>query len=357
MMKILQIENKAGKLKLNEYVHKDSVDRLIQEIETVFGATAASNGADFGELTNSIENAADSLEIEIHSPGGSVLDGHRIYNAITKMRERGVHVTAKIDTLAASMASVIAMAADKVQIVSNGRMMIHEVSSITAGNAEDHANAAKLLDDMSEQIAEIYANKTNGDKGKIRKLMKKETWMNAEQALEAGFADEILKSKFDTKTESKNMNILDRLTSPSNEESLAKIEALENAAQAHETELSEINGKLTIAENALQEAVTGWTEVKNSLATAQARVSELEAKTTEQEAKIAELEEAAVVSAERISNEASRILGNSGGTALDDAENDDEKPTDFLAQYRELQKTNPREATAFWEANKSKIIK
>ena len=107
-MEHLQIENKAARLKLNESVHKGSIDRLVEEIEQVFGARAAEAGIVTGEITNCIENAADTLEIEINSGGGSVLDGYVLYNAILDMRERGVEVTANV-SLAASMASVIAI--------------------------------------------------------------------------------------------------------------------------------------------------------------------------------------------------------------------------------------------------------
>jgi ClpP class serine protease len=102
-MTILTIENKAGKVRLNESINPDSMTRLIDEIGLVFGAKAAANGADFGEITNCIENAADSLELEIHSPGGSVLDGYKLYHALLELRGRGVFVTATINSLAASM--------------------------------------------------------------------------------------------------------------------------------------------------------------------------------------------------------------------------------------------------------------
>lgn len=311
-MQILTIENKAGKVRLNEGVHSESVSRLIEEIGMVFGATAASNGADFGELTNCFENAADTLDIEIHSPGGSVLDGYKLYHSLLELRERGVYVTATINSLAASMASVVAMAANKIRMVKGGRMMIHEVSTKTAGNAEDHANAAELLNGMSQEIAEIYAERTGKDADDMRKRMKKETWMDANTALAEGFIDEITDPKFDTKKKAKNMNLLDRLTSPSNEEAIAKIEALENAAQAHESEIAEFQGKLTVAENALQEAATGWQEAKTALESATAKVSELESFKTEAEAKISELTEAAAKTNEKVSVEASRLLAATG---------------------------------------------
>ncbi|MFA9263256.1 MAG: hypothetical protein ACEQSB_08145 [Undibacterium sp.] len=103
-MNLIEITNKAGKIKLNDIVMQPVMDRLISEIGKIFGAKAAENGDYSGELTNCAENAVDTLEIEIHSPGGSVLDGYVLYNEILGLRKRGVHVTATVNSLAASMA-------------------------------------------------------------------------------------------------------------------------------------------------------------------------------------------------------------------------------------------------------------
>lgn len=113
-MKTIEIENKQGKVRLNETVTPDSIGRMIEEIGRLFGAKAAADGADFGMIMNAAENAVDVLDIEINSPGGSVFDGYTIYNEIGSLRSRGVVVNARITGMCASMASVIAMACDKV---------------------------------------------------------------------------------------------------------------------------------------------------------------------------------------------------------------------------------------------------
>lgn len=307
-MELLTIENKAGKVHLNESVNPDSITRLIDEIGLVFGAKAAENGADFGEITNCIQNGADSLELEIHSPGGSVLDGYKLYHALLELRGRGVFVTATINSLAASMASVIAMAADKIRMVSGGRMMIHEAFNVVAGNAEDMARAAKLLDEISSEIADIYADKTGAKPAEMRDMMRNETWMGADEAKAKNFIDEIITSKFDTKQKGKSMNILDRLTSPASAEALAEIDTLKAEVSSRESELSELTNKVSVAESALQEAATATAELRNNLATAAAHVTELEAIA----ARVPELEAAAVVTAEKIANEAARLLAASG---------------------------------------------
>lgn len=332
-MSIIEIQNKAGKVRLNESVNPDSMSRLIEEIGQVFGAQAVANGAEFGEITNCIENAADTLDIEIHSPGGSVLDGYKLYYSLIELRKRGVYVTATINSLAASMASVIAMGADKIRMVKGGKMMIHEASNVVAGNAEDFARMAKLLDEISGEIAEIYASKTGDEPETMRDLMKKETWMGAEEAMKRKFIDEILDAKFDT-VKKKSMNILDRLTSPAAPEALARIEELENAAQGHETIVSELTGKLELAENALQGAATEAAELRNSITSLKEEIETLKVEA----AKIPELESAAKATEEKTKLEAARLLAASGHPSpleiVDDGK--DESNTLTLAEFNAL---------------------
>jgi ATP-dependent protease ClpP protease subunit len=222
-MNLIQIENKAGKIRLNDIVMQPVMDELIAEIGKIFGAKAASEGIYTGELTNYAENAVDELEIVIHSPGGSVLDGYTLYNEIKALRARGVVVTATINSLAASMASVIAMACDKIQMVPNGRMMIHEVKQGVHGDADKLADAAKTCDSMSQEIAEIYAERTGSTVSDMRAMMKKETWMGAKDALAGRFIDAIVDIRAANPTKNA-MNIL-KMLFPGNEAEISQVEA------------------------------------------------------------------------------------------------------------------------------------
>jgi hypothetical protein len=96
MNQIIQIENKGGKVKLNEAVTGDSIKRMIDEIGRLFGAKASAEGANFGEIMNAADNAVDVLDIEINSPGGNVFDGYTIYQEIKSLRDRGVTVNVTI---------------------------------------------------------------------------------------------------------------------------------------------------------------------------------------------------------------------------------------------------------------------
>ncbi len=351
-MQLLTIENKAGKVRLNESVNPDSMSRLIDEIGLVFGAKAAENGADFGEITNCIENAADTLDLEIHSPGGSVLDGYKLYHALLELRGRGVYVTATINSLAASMASVIAMAADKIRMVKGGRMMIHEASQVMSGNAEDFARAAKLLDEISGEIADIYAGRTGSDADEMRDLMKKETWMGADEAMERKFIDEIVAGKFDTPKKGKGMNILDRLISPASAEAIEQLESLKAEVASKDTELAELSNKVTVAESALQEAATATAELRNSLASAQAEIDGLKAEV----ARIPDLEAAAEVTRERISNEAATLAASVGlPEALPDANNSSTENASATPHLDKFESLKGSEATAYFKEFKKQI--
>jgi len=302
MNSLIQIDNKSGKLKLNEAITQDSIKRAIDEIGKLFGASAVANGANFGEIMNYSENAVDVLDIEINSPGGSVFDGYTIYQEIKSLRDRGVVVNAIITGMAASMASVICMACNNVAMVKHGRMMIHEASSGAQGNAAELRKTADLLDGVSANIAEIYAEKTGESPEKMREMMRVETWMGAKDALAMKFIDEIIDIR-NLATKSEGMTLLSRLF-PGNDE-VSKLEAsitqIDNLSNQIENLTNEVSGlKLdivakdqTIAENAatigtLQETVTKFeTEAKASaetIATLTAEVDKAKNSATEQAA-------------------------------------------------------------------------
>lgn len=140
-------------------------------------------------------NALDAKKIDLHmsSPGGEIFDGIAIYNAI---KQHSAEITVYVDGLAASAASFIAQGGDKLVMARNAQMMIHDGIAFGYGNAADHREIATLLDDISDNIADIYAQaaKRRGNETTLeqyRDLMREETWYNGKEALEAGLADEI----------------------------------------------------------------------------------------------------------------------------------------------------------------------
>ena len=136
-----------------------------------------------------LEADSGDITVWINSPGGNVFAAAEIY---TMLRDYQGAVTVKIDAIAASAASVIAMAGNKVLMSPVAMLMVHDPSTIAMGNARDMEKAIRTLNEVKESIINAYAFKTGLTHSRIAKLMENETWMNAKKAVELGFADEIL---------------------------------------------------------------------------------------------------------------------------------------------------------------------
>lgn len=142
----------------------------------------------FRETLEKYKNV-DNINLYINSLGGSVLEGVSIYN---QLRRHPAKVTAYIDGFACSVASVIAMAADKVIMPKNAVMMIHNAWAVASGNAKELRKAADDLDVLNEAGRNAYLLKSAGKiaEEELVKLMDAETYLTAEQCMEYGFADE-----------------------------------------------------------------------------------------------------------------------------------------------------------------------
>ena len=128
------------------------------------------------------------IDVRIHSPGGDVFEGMAIYNLL-KNHPAVVH--AHIDGLAASMASVIAMAADVIHMPENAMMMIHKPWGIQGGDADDMRQYADLLDKVEGSLTSAYVKKSGKSEDEIKVLLKSETWYTGAEAVQAGFADQL----------------------------------------------------------------------------------------------------------------------------------------------------------------------
>lgn len=129
------------------------------------------------------------ITVWINSPGGDCVAAAQIYNMLM---DYPADVTVKIDGIAASAASVIAMAGTKVCMSPVSLIMIHNPLTIAMGDSEEMKRAIKLLNEVKESIVNAYEIKTGLNRDKISRLMDEETWMNANRAKELGFCDEIL---------------------------------------------------------------------------------------------------------------------------------------------------------------------
>ena len=138
-----------------------------------------------------IENLGDveNITLHINSPGGSVFSAVAIANTLKNHKAK---VIANIDGLAASAATIITSACDTVRMPKNALFMIHNPITFAYGNNQEMQKTVKMLDKVKNSIIETYLNKTKTDKETLSELMDNETWMNAEEAKEYGFIDEIL---------------------------------------------------------------------------------------------------------------------------------------------------------------------
>ncbi|WP_051854083.1 MULTISPECIES: head maturation protease, ClpP-related [unclassified Streptomyces] len=158
---------------------------LYDEVGGWFGATADEFIADLRGIT------APNLRVRVNSPGGSVFEGIAIANAL---RSHPAQVTVQVDGIAASIASVIAMAGDRIEMAPNTMLMIHDASGVCMGNAADMEEMAELLDLISDNIADAYATRAGGTRDEWRARMKAETWYLPEDAVTAGLADEAVQA-------------------------------------------------------------------------------------------------------------------------------------------------------------------
>ena len=142
------------------------------------------------DFATSLKEIPDDHEItvRINSPGGSVFDGYAIYNAL---KSRAAQVTTRVEGLAASMASIVALGGSKVTAAANSMFMIHNPWSCAAGDGEELRKAAELLDKLAGQLVGIYAGKCGKSEDEVRKAMDDETWFTAAEAKAWGLVDEI----------------------------------------------------------------------------------------------------------------------------------------------------------------------
>jgi len=157
------------------------------------------------DFIDALNQHTGDITIHLDSPGGSVTDGLAIHNAILNYDGE---VTVHVDTLCASIATVVACAADKVVMNSNGKYMIHRAWTVAMGNCRDFRSMADIMEMMDKDIAETYVAKAGGEAEDWLALMDKETWFDAESALQAGLIDEIIEMKKKYKDEEPKASVI-----------------------------------------------------------------------------------------------------------------------------------------------------
>lgn len=163
------------------------VDDETAAFYSFFGIPSASPSA-VAQILNDGDDD-DDVEVNIASNGGDVFSASEIY---TMLRQSKANVTVNIQGLAASAASVIAMAGNKVNISPTAQLMIHQASSYGGGNKDDLAHEINVLDGIDKSIANAYESKTGMPQGDLLNMMAQETWIGAQEAVDKGFADAIM---------------------------------------------------------------------------------------------------------------------------------------------------------------------
>ncbi|WP_407094575.1 head maturation protease, ClpP-related [Ruoffia sp. FAM 24228] len=133
-----------------------------------------------------VGDSKQDIIIKLNSPGGDVFEGIATYNYLNELDN---HVTIEVTALAASAASIIAMAGDEIVMCMGSQMMIHEASTVTWGNKADHYKTINALETIDSSIVSVYAEKTGIDRDEITDWLSGETWFTAEEAVEKGIAN------------------------------------------------------------------------------------------------------------------------------------------------------------------------
>ena len=257
---------------------------LFNDIGT-FGITAQSFIDEIKEYEN------QELNIHINSLGGEVFEGMAIYSIIQRRKAK---TTVYIEGIAASIASVIALAADEVIMSDNSLLMIHNAWGGTQGDAKDMRKQADVLDKITNEIAEVYVKKTRLPYNEIIEMMSEETWLTAEEAVALGFVDSIsepikVAAKYDVSrfknitnkkmekilslTEKKKIKMTEELKNWFNskvDEIIAKVKDSDNTTETAEN----VEVEVKLADN--EEIMNKISEFEGTISTLNNSVAELE---------------------------------------------------------------------------------
>ena len=251
-------------------------------------------GVDAKSFINEIKQIPNdtSVLLRINSPGGSVIDGLAIYDAISRMPQK---VTARIEGIAASMASVIALAADEVIMSENSLYMIHNVWGGEVGDSDDLRKAADLMDKMGERLINIYVSKTGQTEEQIRSWMNEETWFNSSEAQEAGFINLVeepikMAAMFDIKKyDYKNTSLVEKLFNNQKKGKMEKefenlktfiSDMFNKTSETKEVKIldnQEVSNKMIAIEESIEESSKAIVELNGSIVEKDGYIATLEA--------------------------------------------------------------------------------
>ena len=251
------------------------------------------------------------ITIRMNSVGGSVFDGLAIYNVL---RSHQGYVKVKIEGLSASIASIIALAGDDIEMAENGFFMIHNPFGKSMGGADDMRKTADLLDKIKQELINIYANKTQLSEETISSMMDEETWLTSQEAKEMGFIDTITEpikvaasfdfSKFtnvDSKEVNNRLQLINNIKKTKMTEELKSWfngvkEEIVNAVKGEVVAEAPAKEEVSVVLSDNEEIVNKLTDLSNEkeeltsiISEKETCISELENKVSEMEAELAKL--------------------------------------------------------------------
>ena len=306
---------------------------------------------------------ADTINLRINSPGGSVIDGNAMFNALQRHPAK---VITHIDGLAASMASVIAMAGDEVHMADNALLMIHNPWTFSMGDADELRADADLLDKMSASILSSYG-RSQYEVDELKNLMDEETWFTAQEAFDAGFVDHISTglraaagditamaagAEIKVPAEKQIVSLTKQIDAISKASTEISAELLEQVVinQALEAKVEEITTELASAALTMEAAEASVEKVAAEL---EAKAAEAETKAAELEAKDAEIEQTKEITEEAVAAKAAELVqvtAHAPVADLGDEENNKISSDEFWAEYKRVGDEQGLDAKNVWYA-------
>ena len=190
---------------LNQETGEESIERILSLNGTIAEESWFDDDVTPALFKDELESGEGNVTVWINSPGGDCIAAAQIYNML---RSYNGKITVKIDGIAASAASVIAMAGDTVYMSPVSMMMIHNPATIAFGDHTEMQKAMDMLAEVKESIINAYVIKTGQSRAKLSHLMDAETWMDANKAVELGFADDIIARETDKDDEHPQASML-----------------------------------------------------------------------------------------------------------------------------------------------------
>lgn len=182
-------------------------DNVITMFEVIGEDYWTGGGVTAKKVANQLRAIGGPVEVQINSPGGDMFEGFAIYNVL---REHPYDVTIKVMGMAASAASIIAMAGDRIEIGASSFIMIHNCWVLAFGNRNDLRELADWLAPFDQAMCDVYVARTGQDAKAVAKMLDDETWLSGSQAIDKGFADALLaadKITTDEKTKAEDRRV------------------------------------------------------------------------------------------------------------------------------------------------------